>query len=141
GSLFTQKYKHQISHLNIMINDDNTALRVKNVATNIFTNILMIVRNFNDCLCLLDGCLNQLHTFIVKIDNIDDLSMTIQKKRTLSNLRCFSLISTDQTDKYDIGIVPFLHQMSQLEKLTLSLIVLNRISFIDGTNYTIITNF
>jgi hypothetical protein len=35
------------------------------------------VHNFNDCLCLLDGRLSQLHTFIVKVDRICDTSITI----------------------------------------------------------------
>ncbi len=35
------------------------------------------VHNFNDCLCLLDGRLNQLHTFIVQVDQIYKTSMTI----------------------------------------------------------------
>ncbi|CAF2951075.1 unnamed protein product [Rotaria sp. Silwood2] len=121
GSSFIHIYRHQISHLVVTINDDTTAIRIKNVATNIFANILAMftnlihldfnfddnfvypptsfikllsttchsssivhlnvrVRNFDDCLCLLDGRLSQLHTFIVKIDNIDDLSMSIRKK-------------------------------------------------------------
>ncbi len=32
---------------------------------------------FNDCLCLLDGRLSQLHTFIVQVDEIYNTSMTI----------------------------------------------------------------
>ncbi|CAF1472478.1 unnamed protein product [Rotaria sordida] len=35
------------------------------------------VRNFNDCLCLLDGHLCQLQTFIVEVDKIITTSMTI----------------------------------------------------------------
>jgi hypothetical protein len=35
------------------------------------------VHNFNDCLCLLDGRLSQLHTFIVQVDHICDTSMII----------------------------------------------------------------
>ncbi|CAF3640832.1 unnamed protein product [Rotaria sordida] len=35
------------------------------------------VRNFNDCLCLLDGRLCQLQTFIVEVDKINTTSMTI----------------------------------------------------------------
>ncbi|CAF4331987.1 unnamed protein product, partial [Rotaria sordida] len=35
------------------------------------------VRNFNDCLCLLDGRLYQLQTFIVEVDKINTTSMTI----------------------------------------------------------------
>ncbi|CAF5148867.1 unnamed protein product [Rotaria magnacalcarata] len=35
------------------------------------------VYNFNDCLCLLDGDLSQLHTFIVQVDTIYNTSMII----------------------------------------------------------------
>ncbi|CAF3800603.1 unnamed protein product [Rotaria sordida] len=90
------------------------------------------VRNFDDCLCLLDGRLCQLHTFIVKIDKIQNSSKTLDNKKILYNLKCFSLISS-QTNGYDTKIVPLLHHMSQLEKLTLSLVVRDRTSFIDGT--------
>jgi len=44
------------------------------------------------------------------------------------------LFSFDDTDEYDSHILPLLHQMSQLEKLTLSLNVRDRTSFIDGTH-------
>ncbi|CAF1150043.1 unnamed protein product [Rotaria sordida] len=92
------------------------------------------VRNFNDCLCLLDGRLYQLQTFIVEVDKINTTSMTINHSRILSNLKCFSLTSYRRTCNYDNQIVPLLRQMSQLEKLTLSLIVRGRISFIDGNH-------
>jgi hypothetical protein len=52
----------------------------------------------------------------------------------VSNLKCFSLISTTHTNEYDDHVLPLLHQMSQLEKLTLSLHVRRRSSFIDGKN-------
>ena len=35
------------------------------------------VYSFNDCLCLLDGRLSQLHTLIVEVDRIYKTSMTI----------------------------------------------------------------
>ncbi|CAF1143331.1 unnamed protein product [Rotaria sordida] len=98
------------------------------------------VRNFNDCLCLLDGRLSQLHTFIVKVYRIHNTSMIINNTndkpfvKTLSNLKCFSLISFRYTIEYDNHILPYLRQMSQLEKLTLSLIVRHRTSFIDGAH-------
>ncbi|CAF2713309.1 unnamed protein product [Rotaria sp. Silwood2] len=94
------------------------------------------VRNFDDCLCLLDGRLSQLYTLIVKVYLIQNTSMIINNTKTLSNLKCFSLISFRRTIaiEYDNQILPLLRQMSQLEKLTLYLIVRNRISFIDGTH-------
>ncbi len=114
-------FKHQISHLDITINDDINLEQIKNMATNIFTTILNMftnlthldfkseyyfvysplslialrstkfysssiahlnvrVRNLDDCLCLLDGRLSQLHTFIVKIDDMYNSSMTLDNK-------------------------------------------------------------
>ncbi|CAF1360538.1 unnamed protein product [Rotaria sordida] len=39
------------------------------------TNLRIKLHNFDDCLCLLDGRLNQLHTFIVKLEYIHDPSL------------------------------------------------------------------
>jgi hypothetical protein len=36
------------------------------------------VYSFDDCLCLLDGHLTQAHTFIVKVEQIRNTSMTIK---------------------------------------------------------------
>ncbi|CAF3314482.1 unnamed protein product [Rotaria socialis] len=91
------------------------------------------VRNFDDCLCLLDGRLSQLNTFIIEIDKIQNSSKILDNKKILHNLKCFSLIATTRTDAYDTRVVPLLRHMSQLEKLTLSLVVKDRNSFIDGT--------
>jgi hypothetical protein len=52
----------------------------------------------------------------------------------VSNLKCFSLISFKETIEYDTKIVPLLRQISKLEKLTLSLIVCRRVSFIDSNH-------
>ncbi|CAM4966212.1 unnamed protein product [Rotaria socialis] len=38
------------------------------------------VRNFDDCLCLLDERLSQLNTFIIKIDKIQNSSKTLDNK-------------------------------------------------------------
>ncbi|CAF3844500.1 unnamed protein product, partial [Rotaria magnacalcarata] len=52
--------------------------------------------------------------------------------KRLSNLKCFSLISFRRTIEYDK--LPLLRQISQLEKLTLFIIVGGRTSFIDGNH-------
>ncbi len=52
----------------------------------------------------------------------------------MSNLKCFSLFSFRHTIDCGKQIVPLFCQMSQLEKLKLSLIVCYRTSFIDGTH-------
>ncbi|CAF5045924.1 unnamed protein product, partial [Rotaria sp. Silwood1] len=92
------------------------------------------LNDFNDCLCLLNGYLSQLHTFIVEIGKICYTLMTINNMKTVSNLKCFSLISFRETIEYDNKIVSLLRQMSKLEKLTLSLIFYRRILFIDGNH-------
>ncbi|CAF4393718.1 unnamed protein product [Rotaria socialis] len=54
--------------------------------------------------------------------------------KTVSNLKYFSSTSFHRTNEYDNQILPLLHQMLQLEELTLSLIVGDQTSFIDGTH-------
>ncbi|CAF3869901.1 unnamed protein product [Rotaria sp. Silwood1] len=92
------------------------------------------VKSFDDCLWLLDGHLNQLHTLIIHVKHIRNTSKIINNTKILSNLKYFSLTSFCITLEYDNQIVPLLRQMSQLEKLTLSLYVRERTSFIDGTH-------
>ncbi|CAF4394165.1 unnamed protein product [Rotaria sp. Silwood2] len=174
-SSFIHIFQNQISHLTVMMHDDSIGEHIKELVTNVFTNILIIFTNliylnyhtqdicryiskpflslpsttcypsnivhlnigvfsFDDCLCLLDGHLTQLHTFIVKVKHIIETSMNIKNTKTVSNLKCFSLTSFRRTNEYDNQILPLLHQMLQLEELTLSLIVDDRTSFIDGTH-------
>ncbi|CAF4100424.1 unnamed protein product [Rotaria sordida] len=106
------------------------------------------MHNFDDCLCLLDGRLSQLHTFIITLDYIYDTMnimdrrslnishdslMIINNLNTLLKLNCFSLYVRFSTYEFDSLVVPLLRRMSNLEKLTLSLHVSKRNSFIDGT--------
>ncbi|CAF1247349.1 unnamed protein product, partial [Rotaria sordida] len=106
------------------------------------------MHNFDDCLYLLDDRLSQLHTFIITLDYIydmmnfmrrrplnirDDSLKIINNLNTLLKLRCFSLYVYFSTNEFDNLIVPLLRRMSNLEKLTLSLRVRGRNSFIDGT--------
>ncbi|CAF1420546.1 unnamed protein product [Adineta steineri] len=90
------------------------------------------LNDLNDCICLLNTDLSQLHTLVVEIDWIRETLMVLNNTETVSNLKCFSLISFRKTIEYDTKIVPLLRHMSKLEKLTLSLIVDRRNSFIDG---------
>ncbi|CAF3340005.1 unnamed protein product [Rotaria sp. Silwood2] len=92
------------------------------------------VKTFNDCLWLLNGHLSQLHTLVVHVEHIHNTSEIINNKKTVSNLKCFSLTSFSITLEYDNQIIPLLHHMSQLEKLTLSFYVHGRTSFIDGAH-------
>ncbi|CAF0855471.1 unnamed protein product [Adineta steineri] len=90
--------------------------------------------DFDLCYYLLDGRLSQLNTFIVHVYQIRQTSMINKNKKTVANLKCFSLISLNRTTVYDNLIVPFISQMFYLEKLILSLIVYNRRSFVNGNS-------
>ncbi|CAF3161616.1 unnamed protein product, partial [Rotaria sp. Silwood2] len=93
---------------------------------------------FSDCLYLLDGRFNQLHTLYVDIADIlrfqSSDSQIIEKinQEKLPNLRFFSLYCDSYINVYDELIVPLLHRMLNLEKLSLYLLVDNRNTFIDG---------
>lgn len=50
------------------------------------------------------------------------------------NLKNFSLICNNETDVYDEVVIPFLQRMSNLEKLTLCLVIECQERFIDGDN-------
>ncbi|UJR11917.1 hypothetical protein I4U23_016095 [Adineta vaga] len=86
------------------------------------------------CFSLLDGHLSQLQRFILHVNRIPQTLMINTNKRILSNLKYFSLTSLHRTTAYDSLIVPFVCQMFHLEKLTLSLIVYDRNSLVDGNS-------
>ncbi|CAF5133013.1 unnamed protein product, partial [Rotaria sp. Silwood1] len=89
---------------------------------------------FTDCLYLLDGRFNQLHTFNVNIDIICSTTLTINNKEKLPNLICFSLYCGMRTRDYDKLIIPLLHRMLNLEKLDLQLHIFRNEGFIDGNS-------
>ncbi|CAF3798868.1 unnamed protein product [Rotaria sp. Silwood1] len=88
---------HQISHLTVTINVDDIAQHIREFwysdllyspkafidlasRTCYSSNIVHLnvrLNDFNDCLCLLNGHLSQLHTFIVEINMIRKTLMTI----------------------------------------------------------------
>ncbi|CAF3393366.1 unnamed protein product [Rotaria sp. Silwood2] len=90
---------------------------------------------FTDCLHLLDGRFNQLHTFHVDISFISSDTLTINNEEKLPNLTCFSLCCVMHAHDYDQLIVPLLHRMLNLEKLDLHLnnVVRNK-GCIDGNS-------
>ncbi|CAF4123957.1 unnamed protein product [Rotaria sordida] len=107
------------------------------------------MHNFDDCLRLLDGRLSQLHTLIIYLDYIyDPFNVTLHRalqipydslkiinnSDSLLKLKCFSLYVYFATDEFVSKVVPLLHRMLHLEKLTLSLRIRDRNTFIDG-NY------
>ncbi|CAF1498937.1 unnamed protein product [Rotaria sordida] len=93
------------------------------ISTNFSSNLLelhVVVKTIYDCLCLLDGQLNQLHTFYVTIRprGVHGEEIVGNDKKLL-NLKCFSLIHEDEIDMYDYILVPLFQRMTNLEKLSL----------------------
>ncbi|CAF0933832.1 unnamed protein product [Adineta steineri] len=111
------------------------------------THLCIKLHNIDDCLRLLDGRLNQLHTFIVKLEFIHDpellrhypseithnASILLNNTKNVEKLKCFSLCACIQTTEFDNLVIPLVHRLSHLEKLTLSLRVSERYSYIDAT--------
>ncbi|CAF0855047.1 unnamed protein product [Adineta steineri] len=89
------------------------------------------VDTFDDCLCLLDGRLEQLCSFTVRINCIRRSRMNNNNQKILSNLKEFSLTSYISTNAYDCRILPLLRRMPNLETLTLDLYIIGR-PIIDG---------
>ncbi|CAF0795699.1 unnamed protein product [Rotaria sordida] len=98
----------------------------------LFTELHVTLKTFNDCLYLLDGRFNRLHTLHVDVSTIHCSDLTISNKEKLPNLKCFSLHCNMNTHDYDEFIVPLLQRMSNLEKLDLYLIVCDKQTFVDG---------
>ncbi|CAF3386843.1 unnamed protein product [Rotaria sp. Silwood1] len=92
------------------------------------------VKDFIDCLYLLDGCFNQLHTLHVNFFFICSSQLTINNTENLPNLKCFSLYCHTETVVYDELVVPLLHRMLNLEKLGLYIRVCGKNTFVDGND-------
>ncbi|CAF2099029.1 unnamed protein product [Rotaria magnacalcarata] len=108
--------------------------------TIISTNLLKLhvyLENFNDCLYLLDGRFNQLHTLSANISFISASPLTINNKEKMPTLKCFSLHCDIETCAYDELILPLFRRMLNLEKLNLCLIVGDRKTFFDGNDLKI----
>ncbi|CAF3664120.1 unnamed protein product [Rotaria sp. Silwood1] len=154
-SPFVQIFKEKISHLVITITDDTDSVSLLDLVKIVYAKIFALFTSlthlefgtyntsqhrplvliFDDCLCLLNGRLYQMKTFIVTVDHfLPVMSNNINYTKGLHNLKCFSLMSRSEIFTYDNQIVPLLRQMTQLEKLTLSLNVYQRTTFIEGTH-------
>ncbi|CAF0853120.1 unnamed protein product [Adineta steineri] len=130
-----------LTHLTIAgaFNKDYPPFSLDNLSLNMFSSTLtklsIRVNIFNDCLALLDGHLQQLTTFIVYVNSIVyESSPSYMLNNDLPSLKVFSLTSYDDTDQYDMLVVPLLQRMLNLEELTLYLRVTRRTIFIDGTH-------
>ncbi|CAF4772901.1 unnamed protein product, partial [Rotaria sp. Silwood2] len=91
------------------------------------------VQCFDDCLYLLDGPFNQLHTLCVDLVHINQ-PHEIKNQGNLPNLKCFSLSCNLGTNYYDELILPLLHRMSNLEQLGLYVAIFIDTTFIDGNH-------
>ncbi|CAF3544951.1 unnamed protein product [Rotaria sp. Silwood1] len=125
-------------HLNMnrWIKGDTTQLSLCQQPLNIccssrLRNLSIKVETFDDCLCLLDGRLDNLSSFTVNINFIKRSSIFADSQKVLSNLKEFSLTSVMHTNAYDCRILSLLRRMPNLNKLTLSLNVM-RLTVIDG---------
>ncbi|CAF4624052.1 unnamed protein product [Rotaria sp. Silwood1] len=98
------------------------------------TKLKITVNTFDDCLYLLDACLQQLSILIIHIIEISDSSSNIDNTKNLPKLKCLTLTSYWYTYFYNNRIVSLLHRMLNLEELTLFLsIIRNESTYIDGT--------
>ncbi|CAF1458712.1 unnamed protein product [Rotaria sordida] len=105
--------------------------------TVISTNLLELhvsLRTFYDCLYLLDGHFNQLHTLYVDLDLIGDLNREVNNIKKLPSLKCFWLHCKMITFVYDEFVLPLLQRMSNLEKLDLCINVGRRKRFFDDND-------
>ncbi|CAF3395200.1 unnamed protein product [Rotaria sp. Silwood1] len=95
--------------------------------------IKIVVQCFDDCLHLLDGRFNQLHTLCVDLVHIHH-PQEIINQGDLPNLKCFSLSCYLATSYYNALILPLLYRMSNLEQLGLYIEVTINTAFIDGNH-------
>ncbi|CAF4293920.1 unnamed protein product [Adineta steineri] len=100
------------------------------LSSNLHTTFIY-VDTFDDCLCLLDGRLEQLRSFTVHILLITGSVVNNNNQKILFNLKEFSLISYLHTTAYDCQLLPLLRRMPNLETLTLDLEII-RLTVIDG---------
>ncbi|CAF4196107.1 unnamed protein product [Rotaria sp. Silwood2] len=106
--------------------------------TVISTNLLELhvcLRSFYDCLYLLDGHFNQLHTLYVDLSVIGYKKIRVNNMKKLPSLKCFRLHCETITFVYDELVLPLLYRMSNLEKLDLYINVGERKTFFDGNDF------
>jgi hypothetical protein len=76
-----------VQYLDLFGNDDNPfsgqllrSLSATRCYSSSIAHLCIKIHNFDDCLCLLDGRLSQLHTLIVKLDYIRNSSILINNE-------------------------------------------------------------
>ncbi|CAF3851343.1 unnamed protein product [Rotaria sordida] len=125
-TLYESSYKHRV-----LLWFDDPPLPTFRSSTLLKLNIS--VQCIEDCLYLLDGRFNQLHTLYIDIIDIYHQD-EIQNQGDLPNLKCFSLSCEGKTLAYNTTILPLLNRMSNLEELSLYLAVYVNETFIDGNH-------
>ncbi|CAF3858185.1 unnamed protein product [Rotaria sp. Silwood1] len=103
------------------------------ISSNLLELHLSVV-NFLDCLYLLDGRFNKLHTFYVHISSIGFQDIKIDNKDKLPNLRCFSFHCDSIINNFEQLILTLIYRMLNLEKLELNVNISMTTTIIDG-NY------
>ncbi|CAF1080540.1 unnamed protein product [Adineta steineri] len=92
------------------------------------------VSTFADCLCLLDGRLKQLNTFIVTAYSMNTNQPVVHNSDDLSNMKYFSFIYCGLIEEFDDKIISLLRRMLNLKKLTLYLRIKSQNHFLDPTS-------
>ncbi|CAF5083863.1 unnamed protein product [Rotaria sp. Silwood1] len=97
------------------------------------TKLKVNVKDFDDCLYLLDSNLECLSKLIINVEHIGPKENVTLATKKLPKLKYFSLCSIYETFNYDERIIPLLHRMINLEELILFLSVVKFSSdVIDG---------
>ncbi|CAF3792583.1 unnamed protein product [Rotaria sp. Silwood1] len=97
------------------------------------TKLKVNVKEFDDCLYLLDSNLKCLWKLIIYVEHIGPKENVTLATKKLPKLKYFSSCSIDETFNYDERIIPLLHRMINLEELILFLSVVKFSSdVIDG---------
>ncbi|CAF4092679.1 unnamed protein product, partial [Rotaria sp. Silwood2] len=130
------KFFKNLKHLSIIekFNHLYPPLSLCNSPSTIFfsstlTHLCIKVHTLDDCLYLLDGRLKQLTTFIIRISDRSKSSSIIHNMNDLPYLKRFSLKCYRRINNYDEKILPLLHRMTYLKKLTLYLYIKRLHSF------------
>ncbi|CAF4978990.1 unnamed protein product [Rotaria sp. Silwood1] len=126
---FRQLFPNKMMSINTFVQSSTNCTSLS------LTQLKINVKTFDTCLYLLDGRLRNLSTLIINVSNISHTLSNTNKMKRLPKLKCFSLISFDDTYHYDDEIIPLLYRMINLEELILSLSIIRvDLPYIDGTH-------
>ncbi|CAF1545259.1 unnamed protein product [Adineta ricciae] len=114
----------------VRLNSDESSF-IHNFRSSTLLYLDIKVQSYNDCLYILDGRFNQLHTLIIDVVNPFD-TYDVQNRDNLPNLKHFSFTCNYETYFYNETIPPLLNRMSNLERLGLYIGIDSKTTFIDG---------